>query len=272
MILHYLVAIDLEEIINNLIDRFPSYKYDGEEMRASCVFQKIDPTDRMTVQLSLNGNSMHLARYMDKLNDFIMNNLKPSPTVLINESSARFNLELYPLVNKFERKLRTMIYLKNAGNNDPEVVDKLETLTFEKIYELLFTDSEFITKMRQIVNDKTRSSSQAFYLREIKNLKENTKWDAIVKSANLDFVKDNFLHIIDFRNDVMHAHNISYLQFYEAKKLITLSIVAIEKEIELLIESSEYRENSQEELLDLLKKLSDDIPNEIIDGLYWLTK
>ena len=201
-----------------------------------------------------------------------MSGIAPTPTVLINESSARFNLELYPLVNKFERKLRTMIYLKNAGNSDPDVINRLETLTFEKMYELFFTDSDFITKMRQLVNDKSRNSSQAYYLREIQALQEHTKWDAIVKSANLDIVKENFLKIIDYRNDVMHAHNISYDQYYEAKKLFTLSIVAIEKEIELLIESPEYRENSQEELLGLLKSLNEDTPEEIIEGLRLLTR
>ena len=78
--------------------------------------------------------------------------------------------------------LEQWIYLKNAGNSDPDVINRLETLTFEKMYELLFTDSDFITKMRQLVNDKSRNSSQAYYLREIQALQEHTKWNAIVKT------------------------------------------------------------------------------------------
>ena len=127
--------------------------------------------------------------------------------------------------------------------------------------------------MKKIVNDKTeRMSSKSFYLSEIQNFNEHTKWDEIVKSANVDIVKDNFLAIIEYRNDVMHAHNISSKRYYEAKKMFTNCIVALEKEIKLLIESSEYCENSQEELLALLENLTNDHPVEVGEGLYLLTR
>lgn len=271
MILHYLLSAVSNETLEELAGNFPKYKHEGTEVELSHQIKEISGTDQMTFQLFIDGNSLSLARYMDKINNMIFQVLVVPPTILINESSARFNLELYPLVNKFERKLRTMIYLKNAGNNDPSVVNQLETLTFEKIYELLFTDINFMNSLRELVK-KGRTSSRLYYIREIQKIEEHTKWDSIVGSAHLDIIKEQFLDIIDFRNDVMHAHNITYERYYEAKKLFTYAILALEKEINLLLESAEYREKSQEEILTLVQNLTNDIPEEYLDALQLLTE
>ncbi len=271
MILHYLASSDQTDQINELVTRLPAYKHDGKEEIVHFELEPVQNSNKMIVQFSLDGKSLPLARFMDKINDLVQNAFQL--TVLINESSARFNLELYPLINEFERKLRTMLYLKCAGNPDSDVVDKLESMTFEKIYELLFTDKDFVNQMKQITHDKTgRISSQAYYLREIGKIEEHTKWDKIVNSANLDFIKENFLTIIDYRNDVMHAHNISYEMFHKAKQMFTFSIVDLEKEIRILIESSEYREISQNEMRNLLENLTSDIPDEVKIGLYYMTR
>ena len=140
LIMQYLFSLDVENDIRNLIEGLPKFKSEKSEVSPNCEITKITDSSQMVIQLFIKGDSLSLAKYMDNLHTLLINTVDSSPTILINESSARFNKELYPLVNTFERKLRTMIYLKNVGNDDL-IVDKLETLTFEKLYEILFTDN-----------------------------------------------------------------------------------------------------------------------------------
>lgn len=271
MILEYLFNDEACcEDIENFINKLDVFNDGSHKIAPKLEITKVKNTNCLIIEISIEGNSLKLAKYLSKVNEKV---IEYNPTVLINESSARFNLDLYPLVNMFERKLRTMLYLKSVDDECTETIKGLESSTFEKIYELLFTDKTFIENMRKIVNDKNRSSSRAFYIKQIEALEETTKWNLVVKSANLNFIRDNFLEIIDFRNDVMHAHNITYKQYYEAKKMFTLANIALEKEIKLLIASSEYREQSQEELHNLLENFTNtEIPDEVKYGLYWLTQ
>lgn len=69
-----------------------------------------------------------------------------------NESAAYFNKSLYPYFNEFERKLRKLLYLKSALQHDATAsqnIKELESKDLGTIFELLFTDTQFIKDVKK---------------------------------------------------------------------------------------------------------------------------
>ena len=270
MILQYLFNDKTRfEQLEQIIIEISPYNDGDKATLPSITITNIEGSDSFIYQIFIDGNSLKLAKYLSQINEKL---IELKPIILIDESSARFNTQLYPLINEFERKLRTMLYLRSVGTKHSKDISSLESLTFEKIYELLFTDPKFIDKMREIVNNKNKRSSQKYYIESIQSLPEDTLWDSLVRSPSLNFIKDRFLEIIDYRNDVMHAHNITYTIYYKAHQLFTQANLALQVELDLLIQSDGYRKHSQQELSRIISELlSQEVPDEIIDGLTYFT-
>ncbi len=140
--------------------------------------------------------------------------------LLVDESSEYFNKELYPLYNKFERLLRKVLYLVSTRENNSSAFDiakQLETFDFGKIYENVFISKNFNDSIKRYINNKLRSKNEL--IEEIRKLEEDTIWNALFKDCN-NFISNHFLEIREHRNDIMHAHNISYLSYTNALKII----------------------------------------------------
>ena len=75
-------------------------------------------------------------------------------------------------------------------------------------------------------------------------MEEHTIWDKIVNDDNLSIIKKNFLKIKDYRNDVMHAHNISYENFNKAKLLFEKVNSKLEEENNKMVEFPENMNQS----------------------------
>lgn len=147
--------------------------------------------------------------------------IKNDMFLLVDESSEYFNKELYPLYNKFERLLRKVLYLVSTKENNSSAFDiakQLETFDFGKIYEKVFTSKAFNNNIKTIVNDKLPYSKNEI-IEKINNIEEVTVWDELLKNCN-NFISNHFLVIREHRNDIMHAHNISYLSYTNALKII----------------------------------------------------
>ena len=109
-----------------------------------------------TVTYSLSSETEESAKVLSQVNEYVLDHFQP--TVLSNESAAYFNQRLYPCVNEFERKLRKLLYLKSAiysGDKKIDNIRDLEAKDLGTIFELLFTDTEFITTVKKKVNEKT---------------------------------------------------------------------------------------------------------------------
>ncbi len=215
-------------------------------------YKDFDSVDYWAVQYEFGRNSENDAIILSQVNTNFVT--KFSPIVLINESAEYFNKSLYPLVNKFERYLRKFLYIRVA-QCDPEkykdILRNIETKDFGDIYNILFVDSSFAAEAKNIIK---KINTRAEMLEAIQNLQENTAWDILVDNSSLGIIKDNFDVLKNYRNDVMHAHNIDYDTYKKAKNLFTSANSQLEAEIQRNIDFPRaLSTQSNDELFDKLK-------------------
>lgn len=201
------------------------YKADLENLSISPKVTKeittIENSKCWTLLISVPGESMEAAKILDPLNRKVCENYRP--TVLANECSAYFNKALYPIVNEFERKLRKLLYLASSlhgDENSQKVIVGLEEQELGNIFETLFSDAAFVKKAKETIN-KTLSwqFTRAELLDAINKLDENRLWTLLLGDDCVETLCSSFSEIRNYRNDVMHAHNIDYEQFNKAHKL-----------------------------------------------------
>ena len=182
----------------------------------------IEDSDCWIVSFSREGENETSAKTLSAVNEHIISTFQP--TVLSNESSAYYNNKLYSYFNEFERKLRKLLYLKSAlsaRTKESETIKDLESKDLGKIFELLFTDVEFVKTVRTSVNDKSWQFTKAEIIHALTEISENTVWDALIGNSIVPSLRTDFSKVKDYRNDVMHAHNISSKDYADALKIIT---------------------------------------------------
>lgn len=181
----------------------------------------IENSECWMFSISAVGKSKEAARILDPLNRQVCEKYKPA--VLTNECSAYFNKALYPTVNEFERKLRKLLYLASSLQGDEHsqsVIVGLEEQDLGTIFEMLFSDATFVKKAKETV---TKTLSWQFTRAElqeaINKLDENKLWTTILGDDCAKTLCESFSELRNYRNDVMHAHNIDYDRFNRAQKL-----------------------------------------------------
>lgn len=181
----------------------------------------IKNSDCWIITYSIPHTDEAAAKKLSEINQYIINSF--NPIVLSNESAAYFNKRLYPFANKFERKLRKLLYFKSALNPDDkasENIKDLEKKDLGEIFELLFTDIAFIKTVKSKINEKTWQFTKAELYDTINNIGEDTAWNRLIGEDAVPDLSSHYVALKTFRNDIMHAHNISYKTYQEAKKLI----------------------------------------------------
>lgn len=194
---------------------------------------------------TLSNIKIQLAELLDKEKYFL----------LIDGASEYYNNQLFPLYNCFERNLRQVISMAAVQDGNLKTQQRareLEYMDFGKIYESLFTSQDFWGKFKSIKGDMPLSKKDL--IAKINALEEKTLWDEMF-TRDFPFLPDNFDTIRIFRNDVMHAHNISYEKYKESKKLIELAIIELNR-IKGLITNFDILSSSFEDILNTLVKIS----------------
>lgn len=232
----------LEYLFFEKSEKFEVQKYNDENISPAysseinsqipCIsYKDLDNSECWIVKYEISSNNEQTAKQLSEINEKIYGAF--SPTILTNESSEYYNKALYPIVNKFERNLRKLLYLKAAFYNDEKIrkiLLNIEEKDFGKIYEALFVDTNFRTAARKQINNLNTRSEM---IDAITNITEHTVWDSLIGDTDLKIIKDNFYKIKEYRNDVMHAHNIGYERFKDIKKLFS----KVNEELSLQINS-----------------------------------
>lgn len=181
----------------------------------------IENSDCWIATCSIDGDNKENANALSVVHEYVMDNYRP--TVLSNGCSAYYNKFLYPFFNEFERKLRKLLYLKSAlsgDKSDCETIKDLESKDFGTIFALLFSDSQFIQNVKKSVNEKTWQFTKSELLDVLQEISENTLWDKLLGEDAVPSLRSDFVKVKEFRNDVMHAHNMNASSFSAALKLI----------------------------------------------------
>lgn len=198
----------------------------------------IDNTALWTAKYSLPNKNEDSAERLSNVHSVI---IKYSPLVLSCESSEYYNKALFPLVNELERKLRKLLYLAaSISDNEKakESITSLEQKDFGELFELLFIDQKFISKMKMRINADNRSEfngkglySKAEVQTYLDSLDEHTLWDTILGPNSVPMLRKRFRDVQTYRNDVMHAHNIDKGLFNKSRYLFS----EINKELEIAL-------------------------------------
>ena len=171
--------------------------------------------------LQFDGENEDAARALDAANKAVFE--KYTPIILSNGSSAYFNKSLFPIVNEFERKLRKLLYLASALQDEKdsgEAIKDLEAKDLGTIFTALFSDASFVKKVKETINkNMTWQFTKDELLHSIKELDENVLWDTLLGKDCAQTFRKEFNTVKGCRNDVMHAHNINFDQYKTAKKL-----------------------------------------------------
>lgn len=185
----------------------------------------------------VNSENEDTARSLSDLNKEIVNHSEC--ITLVNESAAYFNKRLYPIVNDFERNLRRLLYIASSLKSEEakDNISGLEEMNFGELFNLLFLDKDYQSKVKAFVNANNNSQYKwNGFASDLENYlkfeKEYPLWDRVLPEE-VPTLRTRFNDIKCIRNDVMHAHNIDKERYLEAKKLFEI----IDKEINESLEN-----------------------------------
>lgn len=222
--------------------------------------KEIDGTDAYLVTFKISNNDQKAAKLLSEINDHVVKEYKDSYTTLENEASAYFNKTLYPFLNTFERLLRKVLYTAKATiKNNTEVSEKtkkqvetkiidLEDLEFGPLFDILFTDESFNNSYKKDISSISYKITKQQLLDIINKKEEKILWKEFPNAMEYSpSLYKNFIKVREIRNDVMHAHNISYKYYTSAKSLLK----KINKELTNL--ENKYIPSTEERIVELSK-------------------
>ena len=215
--------------------------------KAKIDFFDIENSTCWIAQYTMEGENGDSAKELSLINDYIVRQFKP--TILTNESSAYYNKKLFPDINEFERKLRKLLYLKSAiyhGDKKIDNIRNLETKELGVIFELLFTDADFVKNARSKVNEKTWQFTKREIVAALQSIAEDTLWNDLLGNEAVVSLSDNFLTVKNYRNDVMHAHNIDTKTFRDAKRLFGDINTQLDEEIGRILQTAQRQPETTE--------------------------
>lgn len=214
------------------------------------------------------------ASILSNINQEIVTHYEGKYVTLTNEASHYYNKELYPLINKFERKLRKTIYLaikltkENEKSEESQMINDLEGKNLGTIFDIIFTDDEFNKELRKNVNDGGFKHNKSQILDKLSKIREKTLWNEYLGDKNSPTLQKEFNNMRDYRNKVMHAHNINEEDYNKIKNVYSLVNEELDNVIDDILDQkliNLYDENKTERF-----KFNDALSNrlkEINNGL-----
>lgn len=234
----------------------------SKEPSLQITYKELKNSDSWIVRYEQKGQTEKTAKQLSEIGYRIVDQF--SPIVFTDECSVYFNKRIFPLVNRFERLLRQFLYLKVSNCKDKKLIDlisSIEDKDFGAIYSMLFVDSSFQTVAKKKINNLNTRTEM---IQALEALQENTAWDILVGGSDLSTIKENFNTLKDYRNDAMHAHNISYDRFIKTRKLFEEVNTELEQQIDLVLQSPAVpviSEKTASSLFDRLAAINRDAEN-----------
>lgn len=238
-----------------------------DEINASVKIEIKDVKDSevgvLSVKVNLENNQSALT--LSKINKKITGTY--DVITLTNEAAAYYNKMLYPLINKFERDLRKLLYLASKlseNSSDSEAIQDLEKMDFGKLFDLIFTDEEFIKSVRSTINAKHWNYSKTEIVNYLKEIEENTLWKKLLSAEIAPMLQKNYITIKDYRNNVMHAHNITTEDYLNAEDIYSTVTEELENAIENIINKRINLNNIQNFNSAILEAINNEKMNNFI--------
>lgn len=183
------------------------------------------------LHIMTENNNESAANELSKADGFLKEKYKDSIKLIDDGYSAYYNKNLYPVFNLFETRLRKLLYLCNLTNPEKQQADQInniDQLDFGKLFEFLFTTEFFNTECKTIINSKDHRYSKKELINKLSSVKEETIWGKLVGVSKLDILQENYLEIKNYRNDVMHAHNMPSGKYSKIKDLMNRVLIKLD--------------------------------------------
>lgn len=212
----------------------------NEENHINVTFKDIDQSTSFILTFETGANNEAIAKKLSEVDQYITGHY--SPIVLESGISVYFDQMLFPKINKFERLLRELLYLMATINQDKSAsnnIRDLEKKDFGELFKLLFTDENFMNQVRSRINKKGDSFTKKQLQNQINNIAENTTWSRLSGDKFSPTLAESFDEIREYRNDVMHAHNINYQRFKKGKELLDKTNKELQTAVDNIIGAKE---------------------------------
>ncbi|MBQ7327404.1 MAG: hypothetical protein IJX00_00355 [Clostridia bacterium] len=206
----------------------------GEKILEKLSLLKKEVGDKYLIHVMTENNNETSASTLSKVDSFLKEKYKDNIKLIDDGYSTYYNRNLYPVFNLFETKLRKLLYLCNLTNPEKQQADQInniDQLDFGKLFEFLFTTENFNNECKMIINSKDHRYSKKELIDKLSLVKEETVWSKLVGISELETLQENYLEIKNYRNDVMHAHNMPSEKYWKIKEMMN----GIQLKLELLI-------------------------------------
>ena len=248
-----------ENIKKNISDYKPE--------KASIKLYQVEKGKCWYAQISVNGSNEQAARDLSDIDMYVQEHF--AVTLLRSDCSAYFTNKLYPLLSRFERTLRQLLYIFSAINNDDESaknIKELEKKTIGQIFTMLFIDDAFVSSIKDSIKGANRDIfSKDDILKLISSVDEKTVWDSLMGDDIVPTLRKNFQEVRSIRNNVMHAHNINWNEYENSRKLLRKII----KEMDTALDDVSIKESIATKKPSYNHTLSDALKAQVphIEGL-----
>ena len=236
----------------------------SNQIIVSAKARKTKGKDNYILKLKTDTDGLADAKALSEIRQKIekfMDDEKITIKLLSNEASQFFVKTLYPYVCEYETKLRKFINVTLFDINEAaktKVLNQLKKTNIDSKHQDLKCDFLEYSELGDIV---TFLFSNDELYKEVENYKKNNRFSSraeiiefIEKSSKKtiweEFFADNFEDSIlpktiwdikNFRNDVMHFHNITFERYEEAIALIKRGIEDLDKQLKkgIVLEDTE---------------------------------
>lgn len=169
---------------------------------------------------SKSGDNETTAKKLDEIKNQVFKSLDANNLFVITDGvSSYFCQRLYPQMANFERGLRKVLYLASIKSKDEKalvVCKQIEQQEFAQIYQMLFSDTDYVVEARKIVNSKSPELSKHDIIKQLNGISESTLWDKLF-NGQYSYIPENFLDIKDGRNKTMHSRSVSFDEYSAIK-------------------------------------------------------
>ena len=150
--------------------------------------------------------------------------------IAIDEASEFYNLTLYPKFNAYERNLRNLIYCIAIKSGDREMfrfADSMIGPNFKQTMSRLFDSQKYLNKIKKRTRDNP--FIQEMTVMEMDGLQKKSLWSYFVTQDS--YLANNWKGLVAYRDQVMHAGNMSHKYFIE----VFSAIEEASHEVDLLL-------------------------------------
>lgn len=172
------------------------------------------------VELALTGATLQTASALAETRDCLVD--EENVKVLRDDPTAKYCSLLYPRFLDYECGLRAVFTVAMCTNkerfDDERIADLRTKATLEALDSRLFYDESFGKKVRSL--GKQGHYVKNDYLETINALADNPIWNDLFNAEDMPTVRAKYNLLKDYRNDVMHFHQMNGREYDSIRKLV----------------------------------------------------